>query len=396
MERQEVIINARDLIYSVIRRWRVLVLAALIGCAAAVGYQFLPKKASPAAAQSGSESGEQSLSIEQQISEKKGQLEANTQKIEANRETIVRKEEAVAEQEQALEENGQLIEEYQKVLSAAEDALKTAAPEAQGEIVLAMNGANDGIRDLQSKNLTIRQEIINLQQEAADLQQEADTALPQANERLTREIEALEKSAAEAAEQKDDAKKDAKRGISAGGLAVGALAGMLAGVILSGGYLFVRYCLERKLHDAGTLRMRYQYFILGSLYKPSEKGGRLDRAFADWAGYPFELDEEKAYGVIAANITVLEEKPETILLTGTVPAERLQRIGEEIGKRLAANGITIQVHPDAASSPEGILRIKNSPVIVAEAKDWSRLGDMDRQDELIAAAGARVVGAILI
>lgn len=399
MERREVIINVRDLVYAVIRRWRLLVIVGLAGGAVVAGCLFWTSwRAQAKEAQSEEElvaDEEEVNPIEEEISAIEEQIADNLEKIEEDQEQIEKKEESIALWEEVREEAWQRIGEYENVLSFAADAVETAAAQAQGDLAAAMVAANDGIVALRKWIITIGQTIEALQGEIETLQEEIDTVLPEKNEQLLEDIEELKEALAEEAEAESEPDADAEDGISVRKLLKGAIFGVLAGLVIAGAYLFLRYCLERKLHDADTLRLRYRYFFLGSLYRPFQKGNRLDRALADWAGYPADGDEESAYRGVAASLMAQEETG-TIFLTGTVPTDWLEEVSEKLAPRLSAAGIMLEVQPGFVRSPEGILRLKNRPVIVAEAKDRSALGGMDRQAELLEAVGARVVGAILL
>lgn len=336
----------KALMICILRKWRMLFIAALIGAVLFGGYKLADKP-----------------------------------------ELVMPEEEREATQE-TIEENEKQIKTQQKQISDAKEniAMMQETREAYRiwyEDVMS-NEQMDG--ELVTAAATLRDKIYSL-----------DTAIQSS----TRSIRDNEASIQELTEENRDLTKDMEEVESPDrrSLVKYAVLGGMLGVFLACVYIFLRYLLGRTLWDEMELKKQFGFQVLASVYDPvpAEKRNKRfwgDRLIDRLVGAAEPVDIEGQYAVAAAKIRVLAGgRP--VLITGTVCKEQLEQVLEGVQTCLP-EGMACAASENLLNVPGKVLELKDTAVVLVEAIQQSKLQELDRLVELLEIGGAEVIGAVAV
>ena len=86
-----------------------------------------------------------------------------------------------------------------------------------------------------------------------------------------------------------------------------------------------------------------------------------------------------------------------ILLTGSLEEKALRPVYEGLAARLQEKGIRLTMQAEFPRNSKAVeASVKADAVILAEEKGKSRIRDLDRTAEILAAGNAKVLGAVLL
>ncbi|MDE7221161.1 MAG: hypothetical protein K2O45_16350 [Oscillospiraceae bacterium] len=160
----------------------------------------------------------------------------------------------------------------------------------------------------------------------------------------------------------------------------------------------VGYVLSDRMRGERELLDRYGYRLLGTF--PRRRKGKalqgFDRSLEEWEGGSGPMEEEEVLGIIAMNITNLAPDGGLFLVTGTVDAEKLQKLTKGIVPLLQKN-VMLAVGADM-NRTAGTLEMLGEcdAVILVEERGVSLRGRIQREHESIAALGKPVVGYVVL
>ena len=212
-----------------------------------------------------------------------------------------------------------------------------------------------------------------------------------------RNITALREAADKAVEKYNKLSIPSKTGLSAGGAVKGgikfAVLGGVAGVFLSAFFYCLQFLMNGKLNSINNLKERYKTRILAVL-PPERKHGWIDRIIDAIEGMKtVPEDAEKILSVAAMSIGKAGDAC-TISLAGTAPAETKAKIAEIMQK---TEGITVINAGDLLMDPEAVRKVRDADgVILAEAKNRSAVSDIERETEILNGIGVPLKGFIIV
>ena len=175
-----------------------------------------------------------------------------------------------------------------------------------------------------------------------------------------------------------------------------AVIGFILGGILMLFIYAATYIFRGTVNNASELTDRYNLPIFGSVPKSGHLHAYrgLDKLFSRW-----ELGKDaQKVDIVYDNICALISKNEdakTILLVSSLPEAKLNKVRDELTKRLSEK--TIDVIGNMLHSNEVVPEaIKADEVIVVEETHASRIEDIDRMAETLMICKANVIGCITI
>jgi len=173
--------------------------------------------------------------------------------------------------------------------------------------------------------------------------------------------------------------------------------GFAAGIFLVAVCYGLAYLLGGKLHSEKELRERYGYRLLG-IVSPVEKNGLfqwVDRLLKRLEGAERQATGDEAYQLVAINLTNLVGKNKNIVTTGTIDISKLQKLTESVAASLKE--VTLSVAENVNMTAETLKRLPEyDAVILVEEKDKSSLAEIQKEQETITALNKPILGYVLL
>lgn len=226
--------------------------------------------------------------------------------------------------------------------------------------------------------------IYDAQRQARDSLEEYQTEL----EKLEQEKSELVKPAVPAAMS---GKGMLKRAVVFGA------AGCLLGAALVVVVCFLKYAWSRRLCTASEMRDGFGCRVLGDCGRPSAGGKTGIDRWVDRIQYKdVYTSEEEALKMAGAGLRSLAEKDKTLLVTGTVSEELLQRVAERISGDLSSC-LILETGADPTRHPQtACLLHKCDGVLLVEKKGTSELAAIRRELAYLDELDKPVVGCVVL
>ena len=176
-----------------------------------------------------------------------------------------------------------------------------------------------------------------------------------------------------------------------------ALLGFAVGICAAAVFFACLYFLGRRLKTGRELGRRYELALLGEVShsRARRKGKGIDRLIEKLEfgkGTDLENELDSAASMIGRDMDGTE-----ILLTGSLEEKALRPVYEGLAARLQEKGIRLTMQAEFPRNSKAVeASVKADAVILAEEKGKSRIRDLDRTAEILAAGNAKVLGAVLL
>lgn len=376
----------KSLLFRVLRQWRLLLLLMLAGGLLLGGGKAL--KSTAGAAENSADS--------RQLEEKELTLTDYRNTLEAHQRTI-------RDNKQRLEEVRSAAEAAQACI-ARQNAYIAACRDSQTALQTRLNKASgDTALQLQAQLASLAGEILRAQKDADEaavafngfqedirrLEEETVYGLPQACEKLERQIAELQEEIAEL--QEDGEGIPGRRRLKK--IALLTIVGMLLGAAVIVLYSFFRLLLAKSLQSAAEVTDSYALPLLGSLYvaRPKHRT-RLDRWLWRLSGEPLSVDTDAVYRQMAARIRLQTDggNGQTVRVTGPLPPERLQALCDALTPY--ADGTVLQPAADPATDPDAALQLAHAPVLAVGERGVTDAGAFARTMAELQLCRAKLLG----
>ena len=161
----------------------------------------------------------------------------------------------------------------------------------------------------------------------------------------------------------------------------------------------IQYVASGRFHESRDLTARYQLPVYGELVHSRawnhHPGKLVDRLLENWEFRKKMRNRDTVYDTLAALIRDRMASG-TLLVTGTLPTEKMKPLAEALKSRLP-DGPEITVRGNLANDSETLTEAsKADAVIVVEEMHVSRVKDVDRIAELLSIGDANAIGFITI
>lgn len=387
-------IDLKKLVIFILRRWKFLLLAVVLGAVLLGGFEVV------IGFQPGTDPALVSAN-QNQISQIQGTQDTYQKELDTNAGTISSNTAMIAVNEKRVENAELLIEDLETSLQAyreTQEGLQT---------LLNQTASTEEGASLLEQYTTLIDEIDGVVQDLdvarkdiADFETENES-LEQANETLEARNVELEQLMADN-QTKIDALTVAMEtktvSVEMGDVVRFAVVGALLGFFIVCAIAAAQYVFSGKLKNAEELVSRYGYFVLGDIHKPNTKYGDainrwLDRL--DGVGRTDNVNE--MCRLISAKLQlVVKETPVRIMVTGTISTENLEWVRQQLQAILPATEYLWYESANLLENPQTIVQLKDTAVVLVEEKGISRIREMDRQARLLNNSCASVLGAIVL
>ncbi len=400
-------IDLKDLCVYILRKWRALLLAVMVGAVAFGGYKAI---SGPVVTTNGVRVKEiETLVAKNQTEITKLQTDlANKIKIRDSivglEDGILAKEKEIQTQKTSLENLTRVVAAYENSLMEAEDLLKAdLSQELKVEVTDRISTLRMDILENSNKMVVVEQQIANLEEALAKLEKNLEEALKKhetTHEKCQAEIKVLEDSIKKLTEENEKlAKEDTTITVSVSTMDVAkfAILGAVAGGFVVCGVVFVLYFMDKKLRNVDELKERYGMRILGDFYVPATKKNKLDQLLDRMAGFGVPIDAEKEAALVAAKVQVLvpaDGDKKQIIVTGTVEGNMLEAAAGQIGKNLPVAEYQVCVLQNPVYDAEALLKIRQGIVVLVEVRGVSVKKEIKELVDILRDAKATVLGVI--
>lgn len=378
--KEDIAIDLKQLFISICRRWKLILLAVLVGAVLLGGVKLLSD--STEAIEAEIEANEEEIR----------ELDDDLYKIEQD---ILKKQRELLQAEVSQQEQVRLdsqiddnIKLYEQTLEWLRGKMDSENGDYEG-LSLAIATVNDGLRSLREQKITVQENMRRFQMTAEQLQEDIDTI----QEREKTRVEKLQKEIAEL--QEENALLEQRNGRASLSSAVKmAIVGGILGAFVVCGVEFCRFLSTHHLNGSFELKDRYDLRILANLACSGRKGG-INRLLDRWAGEPTSVDEGREYALAASAIRVENEGQKPVLVLGTAGMDVTQKVCAglqaalpELAERMSPVGNPVY---DAPS----LEKLGGSLVVLAESVQHSDKRELDRLAELVQVSHAQVLGVVL-
>lgn len=174
------------------------------------------------------------------------------------------------------------------------------------------------------------------------------------------------------------------------------LGGVLGG-FLAVFFACVAFLMSDKMVSEKELRKRYRIKVLAVL--PVIKKKRILSGIDRWIdrldGKADSISEEAGYELVAANLCNYAGDSKKIMVTGTVSLDKLKEIAEKIGK--LCSDMTLMVGADLNEEADTVSRLPEcDAVILVEQCGISRYSQIEKEIETVQNVKKEIVGAVIL
>jgi len=398
-------IDLKDLCIYVLRKWKAILIAVLVGAVALGGYKASTD--SYEITDAAQEKANQEVIAEKRKiqTQNLNDITVLGKEIQPNRdrlEAIRSMEKEILTKENELESLLRIVDGYDILLQELNELLPNETnPELRIELINKIAGyemskvgnenqvaAAEHRIDLLEKEIALFAEKLTRTEEEVIELEELKTSLEQHNIALEKEILAIQKGEVEKITVSVSIKDVVKF----------AILGAIAGGCVICGIAFLQYFVESKLRRGEELKERYGVRVLGDYHVAKQKRNLIDRMLDRWAGIPGCVDAEKEAALTAAKIQILapvEEGKKRIVVTGTVSSDALDPVGTSLRASLPVDRYEICVLPNPVYDANALLQIKDAIVVMVEACGVSDKRHIAELMDILRAGKANVLGVVL-
>lgn len=364
-------IDLKDAVFYLLRKWRGILLVALIGAILMGGYRVW--------SQSGVAVNEKKIATLQ------ADIDVNQAVIDGNKAYI-------ADQKARLAANGDLIAAEEAKIAQLQatrqqlvqqlQACSGRQSEAVAELVIRLD---QQIADVDNRITQAEKAVLALQKEKATIPDSimdilaANTKLANTNSTKKTQIAELKAVGLTAS---DVAAK----------IAVGAVLGFLAAAVVYA----VRYLADHRLRSASHWRLEWTVPVLGDLYGCPQKKNPVDRIIDRLAGGKV-ADEAQQLALAAAGIrNFVKEKEPKVLLVGTAQVDAMAQLQEKLAAQMDGKGPGLETVGNPTVDAAALLRVKGQQVVLVEDARQSCCKQIQKLLDVLALSGAKVLGVVIL
>ncbi len=417
----EDMISIKRFAVNFLRKWRVVVIAALIGAVLLGAYQAVSMM-NPVALPAMTE--QQRAEAEVRIGEIGAQIAALEGSIASEEEMIKILEDAIVANELSLQSNQQEESYIKKQIARKEETVKQLQNLAEtystmmSQLLEEGYTGEEGVSDVlnlgtklyeaQNRITVAEQEMDELEKRILGLDGQNDV-LQAENETRKEAIKEREKTIADIETDIEKLQKDIADirvamdatyipGFSLSAVVIRAVIGAFLGAIAVFAYLLLAACTDKYLRDARELEVRFGLFSLGRVHLSQDGAQKKRRCRIDrWID---KLDGQSSaaaaqeYALTAAKLEVLS-RGQKILLTGTVAQEVLDKVSEEIRKYLPED-CQIQVKESPLYHADAMKLLADHEVLLVEQLNHTQKKEIVRLVEFLNKSESRILGVVSV
>ncbi len=376
----DIAIDLKQLLISVCRRWKLILLAVLVGAVLLGGVKLL---------------GDSTDAIQAEIDANEDQLQELDDQLFKIEQNILSKQRSLLAAEINLQEQTRLVDQiddnikiYEQTLEWMHSKMDSGNGDYEG-ISLAITAVNDGLCSLRDQKIAAQENVRRYQNSVDQLQEDIDTL----QEREKKNMDDLQEEITELEERNAELEKRNGRAPLSSVVKMAIVGAVLGGFAVCG-WEFVRFLTGHNLNGSYELKDRYGLRILGSPYCTGRKGA-VNRLLDRWAGEPTKVDEDREYALAASAIRVEDDGQKPVLVLGTAGLDVTQKVCTglqsalpELAERMSAAGNPVYDAP-------ALEKLSGSLVVLAESVQHSDKRELDRLAELVHVSSAQVLGVVL-
>ena len=343
-------IDLKELLYSIFRKWRIIVVCGILCAAALGGYKYV------------SGGGEAAMEAYED------QVKAYEQSLISYNNTMEQYERSVEEFETADAE----LDEQNDRLDHFNELLETELLRIEDMSLSSDEMATSYMR------IKILQEFIN------ECEAEID------------KLEALQAPAEPTAEEPEYPVMASSFSVKYGAL------GLVLGVFGAAFVVCVIDLMSDKIKDIKDITRRYGLRSLGVFENDEAKAGKIfgfiDRIIIKVFGHAGTVSEDETYALVAANFDnfALETPVKSVLITGFADEAKLKKLTDNISSRTGAD-VSFQYGKSPIISTETTKAIPDvDAVILAEERNRSTNGGVESEIKTIKDMGKDIFGVVLM
>ncbi len=177
-----------------------------------------------------------------------------------------------------------------------------------------------------------------------------------------------------------------------------AVLGAIVGAVLVCCWVFLRYLMDGTLQSQEEISEQVGIPVLGSIYVKalSPKQGKIDQLLDKLEGAGKAVDEAAVCEVAAAKLRVTAGDNKKVLLTGTLPAEKLQEVSEKLQSAMPESALNIAAVENIASNATAILQIPECTILLVEAVGETKMKEFTKMLEMLLQSKAKIAGAFIL
>lgn len=344
--------EAKEICFYILRRWRLILAAALIGAVLLGGYftaMRLVKGPMPILSEEELEKSQEELDeAEEEVRDTQESIQIKTTELSDYRDSVV---------------------SYEAILNQAQDNSRVTASQAMNLVEL-----HEKIAEKKSAIASTTQRINELEQYIVDLQEDM-------------------------AELREDMEETAPA-YTTKGIVMGFASGGILGMAFVVFFVFVGLAFRKNLRNGEELGAWYELPLLCDLYASATSGkrhsyGRIDRWLDRLEGIESNTDPDAAFAVAAAKLQLLVEPDVPVVLAGTADREKMDTLYKAMRQNLPAQ-MEFLVAGNPMKQPEAVQQLAGAVVVLVEEAGVSNNREVRQTVEFLRLSNTRVIAAAVL
>ena len=173
------------------------------------------------------------------------------------------------------------------------------------------------------------------------------------------------------------------------------IVGAFAGLVAAAFIDLVRIVLQDRLNSTDEVTRRYGLPMLGTVAEDAKKKSKLDAYLEKCLGFNPQGSVEEAADFAASNIRFHLKDAGKVLLVGSCGQERMNALKEQLASRL--NGVEVTVAGDVNEDPAAVNALRSEAAVVC-VEEWKKTQHkaIRRELQTVADSGNRNLGFIAV
>lgn len=397
-------IRISDILLRVIRRWKKVLVVAIIMTTLLVGYAVLPTvNQGPALMMTASEI----IEAEARIEEIEAQVIANEEALEASESAIAERESLIEANEIAMKDREDEIERIKQSIKKTEDLeeiYQTMVDTMMAVDIVEKDFASEvmnftvKVADAQDAIFTKESRIATLNREIRDLEKMNEVTIPKEIEEIQEQMTELEEEIDEICEEADDLKVQMEKTVlpelSFVKVIIFAMIGFVLGVIMSTGYIAVVMIFDNKVHNTQVFEDGYGLFLLGTVTE-NKKNSIFCKRIRKLLGFAENVCNAEDEEIIVSKIKTFSNT-NRVMAIGTIEEKRIRDVVDKLKESTSCNGLEFVSASNPMYSSESMNQLKNYELILVEKIDKTKINEIAKLMRFLDKSGATVLGVIAV
>ena len=390
---EERTLNLLQLVIEYFKRWRVILIAAVIGAVLMVGFCLVKGPAVITPSNEVITANQKKIDANNaSIAEHNKSINSNNSQISTNKKTIPVRENDIVVANAKLDEQRKDLATYENLLNEANRLKNTASADVRAELIGQITELMEKIPAMKAEIATVEETIAGYEKEISSMQYAIDTSLPKSTDNLTTKIETLQQEN----EQLQAEMEPQEKSKSVGDYIKFAIIGCLLGAVAIACYVLIQSVTSRKINSVPAFVDRYNAPVLADLHVSSDKyNTRIDSLLKKLAGARDSITDED-HTLLAAKLrAICPDDVNEILIVSSADRAHADELCSNLSRYLG-NELSVRMIGNPVRNADAAIAAKNACAIIVEKIDESFHSEVRNILEQLSLSNTSLLGGVLV